>query len=206
MRKCIIIGAADFTLPKHICEGDLIIAADGGYDRAVAANITPSLFIGDMDSLGSALPENIEKITFPERKDYTDMHLSYLEGKKRGFKSFEIYGGTGGRADHTFANISLLLAIAKDKNRANMIAEGQTYTVIHEDEITLSGNPGEYVSVFAIGDRAEGVTLQGLDYEIENATLTPDFPLGVSNRFTDSEARISVRKGALLIIYQNNMI
>ena len=80
MKKCIIIGAGDFTLPEGICAEDFVIAADGGYDHARAACIEPSIFVGDMDSLTTLLPENIEKITFPARKDYTDMHLSYLEG------------------------------------------------------------------------------------------------------------------------------
>lgn len=202
MKKCIIIGAGDFTLPGEISCEDLVIAADGGYDHAKAAGVEPKLFVGDMDSLTTFLPENIEKITFPERKDYTDMNLAYLEGKARGYENFEIYGGTGGRSDHTFANISLLLKIACDGCRAKMISEKEIYTVIKNGEIRLSGEGGKYVSVFAIGGIAEGVTLRGLDYEIESATLTPDFPLGVSNKFTDDEAEISVKDGALLIIYE----
>lgn len=202
MKKCIIIGAGEFSAPKIINEGDLIIAADGGYDHAVAEGITPHLFIGDMDSLKSALPEGLEKITFPERKDYTDMHLSYLEGKARGYTSFEIYGGTGGRGDHTFANISLLLGIAEDGYDGKMISQGEVYTVIKNKSLTLNGEAGRYVSVFAIGGAAEGVTIKGLDYEVDGVTLTPDFPLGVSNKFTDKTAEISVKNGSLLVIYQ----
>ena len=202
MKKCIIIGAGEFSAPSIINDGDLIIAADGGYDHAIADGIMPHLFIGDMDSLTSALPEGLEKITFPERKDYTDMHLSYLKGKARGYTSFEIYGGTGGRGDHTFANISLLLGIAEDGCNGRMISHGEVYTVIKNTSLTLNGEAGKYASVFAIGKTAEGVTIKGLDYEVENVTLTPDFPLGVSNKFTDKEAEISVKNGALLVIYQ----
>ena len=202
MKKCIIIGAGDFTLPKGIKEGDLIIVADGGYDHARTAVIEPDLFVGDMDSLTTPLPENIEKITFPERKDYTDMNLAYLEGKARGCTVFEIYGGTGGRSDHTFANISLLLKIAEDGCHGRMISEKEIYTVVRNKEIKLSGEYGKYISVFALGGEARGVSLKGLDYEIENVILTPDFPLGVSNKFTSREAEISVNNGALLIIYQ----
>ena len=202
MKKCIIIGAGDFTLPEGICAEDFVIAADGGYDHAKAAGIEPSLFVGDMDSLTTSLPENIEKITFPERKDYTDMHLSYLEGKARGYENFELYGGTGGRGDHTFANISLLLKIAEDGCGGRMISDREIYTVVKNGEIRLHGQCGKYVSVFAIGSEARGVSLKGLDYEVENITLTSDFPLGVSNKFTDAEAEISVKDGALLVIYE----
>ena len=202
MRKCIIIGAGEFSAPKAINEDDLIIAADGGYDHARAAGISPHLFIGDMDSIVSSLPDNIEKITVPERKDYTDMHLSYLDGKKRGCCEFEIYGGTGGRSDHTFANISLLLGIAEDGLYGSMISQGEVCTVIKNKSLTISGKAGKYISVFAIGGIATGVTIKGLDYEVSDVTLTPDFPLGVSNKFTDNIAEISVISGALLVIYQ----
>ena len=202
MKKCIIIGAGEFSAPKSINEGDLIIVADGGFDHATRAGIAPHLFIGDMDSLTSDLPEELEKITFPERKDYTDMHLAYLEGKRRGYREFEIYGGTGGRGDHTFANISLLLAMSNEGCIGRMIASEGVYTVIKNESLTVSGEAGKYISVFAIGGKAEGVTIKGLDYEVENVTLTPDFPLGVSNKFTDKEALISVKNGALLVIYQ----
>lgn len=202
MRKCIIIGAGDFTRPEKIEKGDLVIAADGGYDHAIRAGITPHLFIGDMDSLTTTLPDDLEKKAFPERKDYTDMHLSYLEGKERGCTDFEIYGGTGGRSDHTFANISLLLAMAEDGCRGSMISDSEIYTVIQNGSLSISGKSGNYISVFAIGGAANGVSIKGLDYEVENVILTPDFPLGVSNRFLEKTAEISVKSGALLIIYQ----
>jgi thiamine pyrophosphokinase len=202
MKKCIIIGAGDFTAPRGIDEGDLVIAADGGFDRLMEAGIRPHLFMGDMDSLRSPLPSDLEKITFPERKDYTDMYLAYLEGRERGYREFEIYGGTGGRGDHTFANISLLLAMSNEGCIGRMIASEGVYTVIKNESLTVSGEAGKYISVFAIGGKAEGVTIKGLDYEVENVTLTPDFPLGVSNKFTDKEAEISVKNGALLVIYQ----
>ncbi len=202
MKKCIIIGAGDFTAPAHIEKDDLIIVADGGFDHAVAAGIRPHLFVGDMDSLTTSLPEDLPRITFPERKDYTDMHLAFIEGKKRSYHEFEIYGGTGGRSDHTFANFSLLLAMASEGCRGKMIAGGEVYTVIKNESLTVSGKAGKYISVFALGGEAQGVTLKGLDYEVENVNLTPDFPLGVSNRFTQNTAEISVKNGALLVIYQ----
>ena len=202
MSKCYIVGAGDFTRPQGIVEGDLVIAADGGFDHLRKAKIEPHLFVGDMDSLASKLPEGLEKITFPERKDYTDMHLAFLEGKRRGYQDFEIYGGTGGRGDHTFANISLLLAIAEDGCRGKLVTEEEIYTVIKNDSLTLKGEANKYVSVFAIGEKAEGVTIKGLDYEVNDVTLTPDFPLGVSNRFTEKRAEISVKNGSLLVIYQ----
>lgn len=67
--------------------------------------------------------------------------------------------------------------------------------------LTLPDRPGgTLVSVFCHGDRAEGVTLTGLSYPLDDADLTGDFPLGVSNRRLEGQpATVSVRRGTLLI-------
>lgn len=202
MKKCIIIGASPVLTQPDTADSELIIAADGGFDNAKKMGITPDIIIGDMDSLTASLPKSLEKITFPKRKDYTDMHLCYLEGKRRGFTEFEIYGGTGGRGDHTFANISLLLTMASDGCRGKMITDSEIYTVVKNGSVSVRGHVGNYVSVFAIGGEARGVTLSGFDYSLCDGTLTPDFALGVSNKFAKDEAEISVKNGALLVIWQ----
>ena len=61
MSICYIVGAGeckklDFTKK----DGDIVIAADGGYKYLQRAGIKPDIVIGDFDSLGKA-PEG-EKI------------------------------------------------------------------------------------------------------------------------------------------------
>ena len=58
---------------------------------------------------------------------------------------------------------------------------------------------GTLISVFCHGDRAEGVTLRGLKYSLNEANLTAFHPLGVSNEFTGEAAEISVRHGTLIV-------
>ena len=57
-----------------------------------------------------------------------------------------------------------------------------------------------YLSVFAYSKKAEGVTLRGLKYELEDAQLTDAFPLGVSNEFVGKESVVCVRDGSLLLV------
>ena len=56
-------------------------------------------------------------------------------------------------------------------------------------------------SVFCMGADAEGVTIRGGKYEVENVRLTAGFPLGVSNHFTGNEVTVSVEKGSLLVLW-----
>ena len=198
-KKCIIVGAGEFYGSPSPSENDLVIAADGGYNELTKRGITPNLLIGDLDSLGF-LPSGIEFLSYPKEKDDTDMRLAYLEGKRRGYTEFEIYGGVGGRSDHTFANYCLLYEMAKDGCRARLIGKGEESLVILKECYTGAGECGKMLSVFAFSDKAFGVSLKGLKYEIDNATLDKSFPLGVSNETLGCEFLISVSEGALLII------
>ena len=200
MKKCIILCAGGFdgllAAPK---EGDYIIAADGGYRHALNFGITPNCILGDFDSLG-LVPEGAE--VFPVEKDDTDAMLSVRQGLSLGFEEFEIYGSLDGdRMDHTVANLQTLLFLAQNGAKGTLIGINQIATMVKNDTLFLPAREKGTVSVFALGGEAGGVTIKGLHYAAENITLSPAFPLGVSNHFVGKEAEISVADGALLVIY-----
>ena len=201
MNTCYIVGAAKCTRLPCPDDTDLVIAADGGYDTLVHAGIRCDLLIGDLDSISEKAP-SIETLRFPSMKDETDMHLAYLEGARRGYTNFVIYGGSGGREDHTLANYSLLLYIRNNGHKASMICDTGTVYMIKNEKISLSGESGKYFSVFPFASDALGVSIRGGKYRAENAMLKCDFPLGVSNEFLSDEVTISVDNGALLIVCQ----
>ena len=72
--------------------------------------------------------------------------------------------------------------------------------MIKDSEIEFPSKENGFISVFSLSDKSEGVTISGLKYEIENAELTNNFPLGVSNEYIGKPSKISVKKGILLII------
>ena len=201
MKKCYLVGAGDMHQGFTPAPDSFVIAADGGYKHLLNFGITPNLFVGDGDSLGS-FPDSVECIRHKVQKDETDMHLAYLEGRRRGYQSFELYGGTGGRIDHTLANFSLLLYAKKLGDNIEIFADTWRAVMILNESITLPCHEGKNLSVFAYGDTAEGVSVKGALYEAENITLKNDFALGVSNSFLSSDVTISVSSGALLIIYE----
>ena len=201
MGICYIVGAGDFT--THFTPGpdDLVIAADGGYDALKKHGIRCDLLIGDLDSI-SDVPTGIEIIRHPVKKDETDMMLAYLEGAKRGFCDFQIHGATGGREDHTFANYCLLLYMSERGHRGAILSDTGTILLLKNSAIEVVGECGKHFSAFAFGGEAHGVTIKGLEYECEGVTLTPEFPLAVSNRFVGKVGKVKVENGALLIIIE----
>ena len=199
MSVCYIVGAGEFYGTLSPKEGDLIIAADGGYDTLRALGITPDLILGDMDSV-NADAAGIERLVFPVRKDETDSFLAYREGVRRGYSEFSLYGCVGGRDDHTFANYALLVYARERGHKMTLIGKSSdTFAMINES-VTISGEPLSHLSVFAFGGDARGVSVRGAEYEADRVTLTPSFPLGVSNRFSGGEVRVSVENGKLLVM------
>ena len=197
---CYIFGAGDVTpLQSRPAAGDYVIAADGGWNTCRAAQITPDLLLGDFDSLGEA-PDfaNVERV--PVEKDDTDMMLAVKRGLALGQREFHLYGGMGGRrTDHTIANLQALLYLAAHGARGWLYGCGEVYTAIRNDRIVLPARERGILSVFCMGEPARGVTIRGAQYELEDAELTADFPLGVSNHFTGNKIKISVKGGSLLI-------
>ena len=86
MSICYIVGAGEFYGSFEKKDGDLVIAADGGYDTLLSLGITPDLILGDMDSV-NANAKAIERMVYPVRKDETDSFLAYREGARRGYKN-----------------------------------------------------------------------------------------------------------------------
>jgi len=197
---CYIFGAGEFialrTLPT---EDDYVIAADGGWLACQKARIQPNLLLGDFDPLQN-VPEfpHVERV--PVEKDDTDMMLAIKRGLALGHREFHMYGGMGGsRTDHTVANLQSLLYLANRGAQGWLYGDGEVYTAICNTNVTLPARKKGILSVFCLGADAKNVTIRGGQYEVENATLSADFPLGVSNHFVGKEIEISVGQGSLLI-------
>ena len=200
MKTCYIFSAVEMknNFPKPD-KDDLIIAADAGYLNVQKAGLRPDVIIGDFDS--SEKPSTDTPIeTFPSLKDDTDTMLAIKYGFNSGYKRFAIYGGLGGeRTDHTIANIQSLAYIADHGGEGFLVGENETFTLIKNSSITLHSEKGKTLSVFAYGGIAEGISIKGAVYETDNLTLTPFFPLGVSNKLKENTATVGVKSGCVLI-------
>ncbi len=207
MKKiCNIVGAGNFSEKQIILnENDIIIAADGGLSSLDKIGVIPDFIIGDFDSL-SYKPDCDNVKILPCEKDITDTAAAIEEGINRGYKNFRIYGGTGGREDHTIANIQNLVKLTKMGFRGEIVDKNKVITAIKDGIIEFDESYIGFISVFSHSDKSEGVSLTGLKYSLDNAALKNSEPLGVSNEFTEKRACIEVKNGILLIIYDRKKI
>lgn len=196
---CVIVGAmepGELVIP----EGALVIAADSGLAHLERRGVQPDLIVGDFDSLGR-VPEGGNVICHPVEKDDTDMLLAVRAGLERGCGTFLLWGGLGGRLDHTYANLQTLVFLAEHGGRGWLLGDGVAATAIRNGRLDFPPGRRGNISVFCPDGEAKGVDLVGLYYPLRDAKLTSAFPLGVSNQFTGEASSVSVREGTLLVMY-----
>jgi thiamine pyrophosphokinase len=187
---------------------DLVVAADGGARYALAAGIVPDLVVGDMDSLGEDLALEVERRgasleRHPARKDMMDGHLAVLAAGERGVSSADFLCAAGEKPGAVFAVPHILLA-ARSGLRSAVVADWGRMFVIEGRPRVVAGSARDSVSIFPLSGPATGVTLEGMSYPLEDADLYPGDTLGFHNELIGTEARVSVERGALLVVQETS--
>jgi thiamine pyrophosphokinase len=201
MKRAVILTGGEIldinSFVKH--EDDFYICADIGMKNAKLLSITPHVAIGDFDSYQGDIPESALEITHPPEKDKTDTELAVEYALEHNFGEIEIWGGTGGRLDHTIANIYLLLRIY-ESGAKGALRDGKNKAVIINENTSVAKGDEEYITVLPIFGKAEGVTLLGTKYPLINHTLSEGDIIGISNEIVCDRVDISIKSGWLLII------
>jgi len=209
--KCILICAGDIALSdvQYDKDKDTVIAVDGGLLYCTFLQLEPDLIVGDFDSVDEERWEAIKVIMreTPEKvvrlipeKDDTDTLAALRIGLEMGYENFHIYGGLGGRLEHTIANMQCLSFLKKQGAKGYLMGESTMVTVIQNETLRFRKEMEGFVSVFAMGEKAEHVTINGMKYLLDDATISNDFPVGISNEFVGEEGSITVGKGQLAVI------
>jgi thiamine pyrophosphokinase len=206
--RAVIFANGELRYPQRARDllrvDDLIIAVDGGTRHAWEAGVVPQLVIGDMDSLASDERERLESSevelsSFPARKDTTDLELALVRAVSEGADSILILGALGGRIDQTIANL-LLLALPELAEIDVRVAEGAQEAFLIRQEAIIVGQPGDTVSLIPFGGDAAGVSVDGLEWPLQDETLRFGPARGVSNVLTGEEASVRVRRGLILCV------
>lgn len=202
---CYVVGAGenyglDFT-PRS---NDYVIAADAGFRALEQNGIKIDMVIGDFDTL-KWVPTHPNVIVLNKEKDTTDMLSAVREGIKMGYDVFHIYCGTGGRVEHTIANMQLLAELSQNGKHVFLFGKDYVITAVTNEALRFPKDASGFVSVFSHSDKAEGVFLKGLKYKLENAVLSNTYPLGVSNEFIGEESSISVGNGTLVVVFSKEV-
>ena len=199
-KSCIIIGNGDFNGLHPDYTADYVIAADTLQIKKA------DLIVGDFDSIDSReVPPDIETVQVSAEKDFSDLELAVNEAIKRGYDCLYIYGALGGRFDHSLASLAVLRRAVESGLTAYLIGVNEIVTAVvclcGQGAVTLPIRDSGYVSVFPVNGDASGVTITGLKYSLDNADLSQNCTVGLSNEFVGEEAVVTVKDGMLLVLW-----
>jgi thiamine pyrophosphokinase len=205
--RAVVVAHGD-VLPSDravIDANDYVVAADGGALALERWKLLPHLVVGDMDSLGDAGVERMARkgiavAKFPAAKEESDLELAVAQAVEAGATEIVLLGALGGdRLDHETANLLLLADPGYDGVRIEA-RRGTLRVRAIRGEGSLSVGPLEaIVTLLPVNGDAEGVTTQGLRFPLRDETLRFGRARGLSNEVDSLPAKVTVRKGSLLV-------
>ena len=196
---------------------DFVIAVDGGLSGLIRQGIRPDFLLGDFDSLWPGDTEIMNRyremggssfLQLPVEKDDTDTMAAAKLGIEKGYTEFLIYGGLGARLDHTMANIQTLAWILRRHGGQGWLLDRETsVTVIGEGRFVIPESFEGTVSLFSLDTELRDVSIRGMKYNLENAAVRNDFPLGCSNETLPGiQGEIEIGAGMALVVLTENLI
>lgn len=190
---------------SYIQAGDLLIGADKGALFLVEQGLQPHTAIGDFDSVTLEQLERIKQHSLntitcdPIDKDYTDTEMAFRHALDLEPSEIVLLGALGSRFDHSLANVHLL-ALAQDRQIPAAIIDEHNRISLAASTTQLAKGAFSHVSLLPLTEKVTGVTLQGFQYPLYEATLTIGQSLGISNALIDEVGTLFLKQGTLLVI------
>ena len=182
-----------------------VIAADGGWRLCRDLGATANLVIGDMDTL---LPDEIAQASaqgseirrYPSDKDQSDLELAVMAAHAMGAHRLTLLGALGGQWDHCLANLLAPLSLCRSLGVwARLLTATAEIYLLGPGRYLVTGQTGTRASLAALSEQAEGLSLQGFAYPLNEARLLRRQTLGLANAVQEPQASISLGHGELLL-------
>ena len=205
----------DLEPVRHLIRpGDTLLAADGGTRHALALGLTPSIIIGDLDSLTEddrrwTVEKGAQLIEYPRDKNETDFELALNFAIEAGHREIIVIGALGDRLDQTLGNLTLLtdprlsaLDVRLDDGVEEIFFTRSSCRASSRASRGIEGHPGEIVSLIPWGGEVTGVATDGLRWPLRGETLHPYQTRGISNELLGEIASVAIQSGLLLIVHR----
>lgn len=207
----ILAGGPTEHLPKLEIfdeEDSIWVGVDRGVLTLLSRGIQPSIAFGDFDSVTKEEMDWIKshvkalKIFNPE-KDEPDMELALNWSLEQHPVKIRLFGATGGRLDHFFANIQLLLKTSLHHGSCPVELIDRQNTIYIKGPGTYQIKKCEqkkYISFIPKSEYVADLNLEGFKYPLNNRHIPFDSTLCISNELINEYGTFSFSKGILLVI------
>ena len=177
-----------------------LLAADGGANHLARLGLRPAAVIGDLDSISPETRAWLGEALLVERpdQDRTDLDkaLEYAFDDL-GVDRLTVLAAVGGRLDHDLGNLGLLARLAMGEKLIFEDAGHRILAVAGEAE--LVAQPGETWSFWTY-DPSVRVTVEGVRWPIEDATVDAGGGPSISNEAVGDLVRIHATGGAVVVM------
>ena len=219
MHKTVVI-ICDGQFPKTeyprylIRTADFIICCDGALKKFMKNSTAifgeerlPDLVIGDMDTLPASWQKKyadiIVKESEQEHNDQTKA-VRWALSNIQGIGELYILGSTGGRADHTIGNLSLLMEYTRMFELGEITVqaitdEGTIFAV--NDTIEFDCGTGRCVSIFS-PDSSLKIRSVGLEYPTDDVVFD-NWWKATLNRATQDTVKLTFSHRSIALIILN---
>ncbi|PWW27418.1 thiamine diphosphokinase [Cytobacillus oceanisediminis] len=211
MKINILAGGPEDLLPElslYEKDIDMWVGVDRGVLTLIQNGIQPQLAFGDFDSV---TPEELllikgkvkELNRFKPEKDETDMELALNWALEQSPERIQLFGATGGRLDHLFANVQLLIKPVLQKNpvQIEIIDRKNIVYIKSAGEYTIQKNKRfKYISFIPITMEVKGITLKDFKYPLANRTIPIGSTLCISNELNNDYGTFSFTEGILMVV------
>ncbi|WP_295047217.1 thiamine diphosphokinase [uncultured Paracoccus sp.] len=200
-RGVTVIGGGAVTpydLQTALAVAPVLVAADGGADRALQLGQPPDWVIGDLDSISDGARRLIPagRIHHVAEQDSTD----FTKCLTRIAAPFVMAVGFAGlRLDHT---LSVLTTMAATPRPLVIMLASDDVVFVAPPRLTLPLMPGTRVSLYPMGP-SRGIST-GLEWPIEGIEFAPGGRVGTSNR---ANGVVTLRiEGRMLLMLPRNTL
>ena len=219
MEKDIVI-ICDGTFPKQeypkylIRNADFIICCDGALTKFLknskkifGEERLPDLVIGDMDTLSSAMQKKYSDIIVREsEQEHNDQTkaVRWALSNIDNIGTIHILGATGGRADHTIGNLSLLMEYTRmfDLEGINIEAVSDEGTIFPiNDTIEFDCGQGREISIFS-PDSTLRINSEGLMYKTDDVVFD-NWWKATLNKASQDNVRLEFSHPSIALIIMN---
>ncbi|MEE9321236.1 MAG: thiamine diphosphokinase [Granulosicoccus sp.] len=207
-RRALVFASGDFSVQMLAGlspePGDVVVCVDGGLVHCLKTGWSPTLLLGDMDSVPAGLLKrsdiaSVEIQRHPVGKDASDLELALLWLTEQAVSEVILTGISGRRTDHMLFNW-LLVAQREWPFRLRMLDESTNAVLVTPVfPLRLSVKPGQIVSLLALRTVSH-LTTTGLQYALSDAKLERGSTRGLSNVVLESTIGLRIADGALLVL------
>jgi thiamine pyrophosphokinase len=200
MTSTVVLANGDFPthpIPLSLLEkAETIVCCDGATQKLCLYGKEPNYIIGDMDSISPELFNRFKERIVPSFcQETNDLTKAIRLCAEKGFRHVHILGATGGREDHTLANISLLLDYAQFLKVEMITNTGIFIPLFTEHEVATV--PGMQLSIFSL-DPEVSLQAAGLKYPVDQVRFDSWWK-GSLNEATGTTCRFRTSGGRLLL-------